>query len=204
MPIYAQSGLPAPTNLKPLNSIEASLSGEFPFIPFSWNKVETATAYELQVSKSEDNFAKLYYQIETADLIRLVSFRNSDKIIYKWRVRAISPTQTSEWSSSNSISVVLGTSNEPSETIFSKIRFSLYPNPSQSSALIEWNAIQNDTFKVDIWNLTGQQLQTFKDMYSFSGKNLFPINLSHFPSGYYIITITNSKEIFKLPLIINH
>jgi hypothetical protein len=203
-PIYAQSVLPAPTNLKPGGDHTLIISPEYAYVTFSWNKVETATSYELQFSKAEDNFTTLYYQVKTTALIKSVNFLNIDKIAYIWRVRAINATQISEWSAISSFSVVVGTSNEPSEENFYKTNFSLYPTPSHDSAFIEWTSIQNDTFKIDIWDLKGQQLQTFSQIFSSSGKNQLPINLSRFPNGYYMITITSSKEIFKLPLVISH
>lgn len=57
VPISAQSVLPAPTLKFPINGYDVGLTGEFSLCPFSWNSVEKATLYELQISRVRKGFS---------------------------------------------------------------------------------------------------------------------------------------------------
>jgi len=200
---FAQSVLPAPVLSFPRNGAITGRDLEHPYLIFEWTKVDSALAYEFQISKSEDNFTALHDQKIITNITVPIGFNKlQPPTSYKWRVRALNGNQVSVWSEVFEVSIEIGTPNENEILNISEPRLSLYPNPSKGTVFLEWIANITDRCSIDVYNVNGQKLTSFKDMPLSIGKNTFPIDLTSFNNGYYILTMKNSKGTFSVPFII--
>ena len=94
----------APPSKPSLALPEDSTQGLSETVVFSWNPVEGATHYQLQVAL-EPNYIR---KVANAELIRENSMtvrQLVDTYIYFWRVRAVNPEGPSSWSESRIIAV---------------------------------------------------------------------------------------------------
>lgn len=78
----------------------------------------------------------------------------------------------------------------------------LYPNPSAAKATLEIISSDITSIKSDIRDLQGKILNRFNYQLS-SGKNIFPIDLSHLAAGNYIISVSDGALMKTIKVVKN-
>jgi hypothetical protein len=71
-----------------------------------------------------------------------------------------------------------------------------FPNPCSDRMIIQFE--NNETQKVELFNATGQRVM------AQNGSTTIELNTQHLPSGLYSLSITESTESTRLPVIIQH
>jgi photosystem II stability/assembly factor-like uncharacterized protein len=66
--------------------------------------------------------------------------------------------------------------------------FSVYPNPANNSFSIEMSSAENAAIKIMIYDLMGNVVRT-EDKNASAGKNYFPIDVSNFSDGIYLVQV---------------
>ncbi|MGE0566547.1 MAG: choice-of-anchor D domain-containing protein [Bacteroidia bacterium] len=80
---------------------------------------------------------------------------------------------------------------------------SVYPNPSDDQFTIELNTVQNETIKVEVFNLLGQNVMTVSKEAS-SGKNNIQLNTSGLANGGYFVKVSAGKKSTTTKLMVQH
>ena len=75
----------------------------------------------------------------------------------------------------------------------------LYPNPVKDKLTIQFNTVVDDTVKIDIFDMKGQQIYTLK---TDLNENKVDLDLSAMSSGVYLVSIEmDTKTIIKRILL---
>lgn len=80
-----------------------------------------------------------------------------------------------------------------------EIGLSIYPNPTNSSSVLEFNAHQNDKIKVNVVDMLGKVLEENNSLDASSGKIIYTVNKSgNLAQGIYLVNIElNGKRLSK-------
>jgi hypothetical protein len=111
---------------------------------------------------------------------------------YMWRVRAIKGADTTEWSPTWSFTI------EPVQGIgdlSDEHSINIFPNPSNGTVFIEYDAKVDGALKVMVTDLAGQTLLQQELMFN-KGKSSQSIDLSTLPNGIYIIRYSKGDRSF--------
>lgn len=103
---------------------------------------------------------------------------------------------TKNWTISGDIAepedcIFFPVSNQPMEK--KPLSVSIYPNPCDKQAYIKFNADENAHLSVKLLDATGKLLIS-QNFNSFKGQNLFPLDLSGFSAGVYILNLQLSNS----------
>ena len=71
---------------------------------------------------------------------------------------------------------------------FTQNLWSVFPNPTKNEVFINWSS-NLEINELNIYDISGKNIYTLKDLNSNSSK----INLRHYKSGIYIISIVTNK-----------
>jgi len=71
----------------------------------------------------------------------------------------------------------------------------IYPNPFNPSTTIEWSIINAGTHRVDIYNTSGQLIETISQGYVNPGSHQITWNPNGISSGIYIVRLTTDNNI---------
>ncbi|KPK84904.1 MAG: hypothetical protein AMS27_08785 [Bacteroides sp. SM23_62_1] len=163
----------SPTN----NSIDIPLN-----VSLSWETVENAESYRLQVSDNDDFISPVYDQSGIETTSQQVGGLDNNTTYY-WRVNAakgksmISPwSETWNFTTRNSVGI-----NESGYDI----QYKVYPNPVYDKLFIE--GFENELTSISILSLEGKLLKQIKE------KGMIQIDVSDLQNGLYLVKIVNSK-----------
>ena len=104
-------------------------------------------------------------------------------------------TQASKGSNGQSDFYIIKLGNEKSDDDIKRVSIEAYPNPTQDVV----NVLINKDFKkasIDVYNLTGQHLQTKEVKYRST-----PISLGDYPAGVYILKINHDNQTESIKII---
>jgi len=76
---------------------------------------------------------------------------------------------------------------------------SLYPNPVNESATLEFNSTQNTNVNITIIDISGKQLNNFSTNV-ISGKNKIAIGTSDLANGYYMLNVSSADNNFTITI----
>lgn len=224
LPAFFNSNFQSQANLPQTNLIEPKKNATFVETPtkFSWNKVQNAEFYEIQISTDvtfmnfnsesdigRDNFSDTTYNVPPVLLL---------DTMYFWRVAA----KNSETPANDSVnnywenSEIRMFKTGVKSSIFENKKFdfpvSIFPMPIQNQANIRFNANENSIFpaeiKIFIFDSGGKLVGKLKDLSTKNSVNSqfidFKIDVSQFQSGNYILFFMdeNSKIISAENIII--
>ncbi len=85
-----------------------------------------------------------------------------------------------------------------------KILYTIYPNPTNGNATLEFYLKNSNNTTIDLINLNGILLKTFLNMFLESGQHKIEINTYNIPSGEYFVVVQSEQERFVFQLIVNH
>ncbi len=172
---------------KPVLSQPANNEIDIPVNPnLTWNEVEGATGYSLQVSKNadmSDSFVDIVNLTETNYNLSALSFLTT----YFWRVKASNIIQSSDWTDIWNFTTQMGASVLDAKS--NKQLISAFPNPANDFINIEFFANNDANVNIIITNSIGENVKEFSYSDLQNGINNFNLNLSELPSGVYIISV---------------
>lgn len=79
-------------------------------------------------------------------------------------------------------------------------QFSIYPNPANENATIEFNIPYENECIINIYDFTAKQILSHK-FTSVKGKNLIPLDLKGFSTGIYFVTFSDKVDFLKTTFI---
>ncbi|MEM8900182.1 MAG: T9SS type A sorting domain-containing protein [Bacteroidota bacterium] len=79
--------------------------------------------------------------------------------------------------------------------------FTLFPNPVESTLIIQWSAeISSSSAKLSLYNLNGQEV--WRDSRKlFSGENSLQLDRSKIPPGYYLLMVMTEKGVGRRKIV---
>ena len=79
---------------------------------------------------------------------------------------------------------------------------SIYPNPFNPIASINYELSKKDNVNISIYNLSGQLMETLFNDLQNSGMHFIEWNASNYPSGMYFVSMKTSNESFHQKLML--
>jgi hypothetical protein len=175
---------------------------------FSWDPIKGAIRYDLWLSKVpgfDNGFLKQYKVENTNPAVgkeqefQLPAYIIDSSGVYYWKVRALVPGDTSNWSETWSFKV-LSAGIDGIEA--GKSAMSVYPNPAKDKIHVVLRSTERATFRLSISNLIGNILISDNVLFA-NGKSLSEINVSSLPKGVYFIKLQKDSSVFMTKLIID-
>ena len=172
------------------------------FPEFSWEAITGVQSYKHQVDISPD-----FTDPVTTDVTPNSStFQNYDfpgpaldsGLVYYWRVRAVNPTDKTEWSEVWSFTVLsLGIESEQ----LNGHAITLYPNPCKDHLYVGMDGGPLAGIQLSMINLVGQTLYS-EVLDDDHGRMVRAINVGSFPEGIYLLQLKAGNEILTKKVVI--
>lgn len=159
-------------------------------VQFEWSKVPSAYSYELQLS--EDSLLNsVADDISTHENSVTISSLLPNKTYY-WQVKAITTKFSYLYSDLGKFSTALPFSMLPN-----------YPNPFNTSTIIEFYVPYNSRIKLKVYNILGELIENLIDGEFIEGTHSYNWDASHLSSGIYLLQMEgdNFKQIKKAILL---
>ena len=188
---FTSPSLPdAPT---PNDEIETN-KNPFEEIILSWNEIENASHYIIQIANDED-FMDL--QIETEAMrnefvISANSF-NYGQVIY-WRVLASNTGKNGEYSETRKVNFIILSIDKD---LANEISLMVAPNPAKSFTNI---SVEKRSIKqIEVFDLSGNLI--FED--EINNQKNYQLNTQNFVSGSYMVSLKIDNETLSFKLLVN-
>ena len=178
-----RTGTIRPILLRPADN---SIGLDNPVI-IEWKSIEGATNYFLQIAKDE-NFNNLVISQDKL-LTNIYEFIGEYNQTYFWRVKVKINSYESDWSPVWSFTMRTVSVKE----ISSKTMINIYPNPVNDILYIKVENPEITPKTIDIIDIFGNKIS---EINATSENNIYPIEVSRFASGTYIIQIYDGSEIY--------
>jgi hypothetical protein len=154
----------------------------------SWGTVSNAASYEVQLYNSATGWSTF----GTSTIYYLWIPKQGSNASYRFRVRAVNASGTSEWSNYVDISLPLAgptAQNEPIAATDKQV-FLIYPNPASNNVNFSLNNENITSGTLYIYNSFGKLIDVVRNQSNYS--------VGHLPRGVYIVKLVdNSVEITK-------
>lgn len=165
-------------------SFDARLQNGKPLLTWSAN-YEADSRFDVQRSFDNVNYVKVNTQIATTGSQYTHTDNSLEKatVVY-YRVKATSRTGAVTYTETKNIRL----GND------SKAELSVYPNPANNQATIQFTTQRNELVTIDVNHITGQSITSYT-VKANSGINTFSIpNVSGLQKGVYLITLKNETD----------
>jgi hypothetical protein len=192
LPATLDTTLPQiPQILAPNDSISAPAN----FFSFSWNRIDDAFAYHVQITRTS-NFASSIIDVMTTDTSFFTSKLNKDRY-HRYRVKALK--RGNVCGSFSEPRVVYATNPTSINSIEWKNEISIFPNPTSGNINFSKNPVTIGYTQFILFNTIGNVVQSGN-----LNANSLQINFKA-PSGIYFLRLSsgiskNSDKIFKIIL----
>lgn len=163
----------------------------------SWDASECGVSYEVQYKP----VAELTWITENTTNSTITLTGLTANTLYEWKVSTIcveSPlvqtafTETDEFATAqNGIEELAGLS-----------QINIYPNPVTTTAMIEFNLIENANIKIELLDIAGQSVAVIQDGNLNAGAHNFTFERNQLSSGVYTLQFTNGSNSFIKNIII--
>lgn len=162
-------------------------------VELTWQKIDGAKSYDVQVSKNSFYSAIVVDKKSIAGTKLVLDSLEADKK-YFVRIKANDEISSSAYSANTNFTTGLKNSVESNENT----NFRIYPNPSSDFINIEFDANSSLKYEVKLFDSKGRiVIQESKNV--SSGLNKFKLDIKDVVSGkYYLQLISNNKENFKI------
>jgi len=70
-----------------------------------------------------------------------------------------------------------------------------YPNPFNPETVIKFELLNRENVEVAIFNINGEKLEVLSSGFKDSGTHKISFNASNYPSGSYLINLSNNKDV---------
>lgn len=157
-------------------------------IEFTWQSVDNADEYEIEVS-DESNFSNILFSDQLAATER--TFTGFEEKTYHWRVRA---GNSAGWGGYTTATFEVEMSVNIDETmtgIPDKLKLHQnYPNPFNPTSTIQFDLPNTERVKIEVFNTLGQQVSVVTDRVYQAGNHRVTFDGSSLTSGIYIYRLT--------------
>jgi hypothetical protein len=120
---------------------------------------------------------------------------------YYWRVRLIKNGQANPWSATWNFTVANdGVSTQ--DVLAHKYQVKLYPNPMNTSGVVEFSLAKGQTVEVFATNIIGKTYIIQNKQYLGAGTHLFNLAEIHFTKGVYILNLYIDGETIRQKLVV--
>ncbi|MFH1319071.1 MAG: M43 family zinc metalloprotease [Bacteroidota bacterium] len=162
-----------------------------------WNDIASVDYYQFEIDTSLLFSSTLLISDTTYDSDYLIINLDSGTIYY-WKVRTITGTDTSDWSSIWKFTIVstVGIDN----VLSSNLNLMIYPNPVEDFLVISFNLEKPaQEFSFKIYDIIGREILTFVDTKSLGLKTetvRLATNFQDKKAGIYLIRFSINNQIF--------
>lgn len=167
-----------------------------------WDQIQGSTEYEISYS-TDETFAgapKFYEPASDDEMPSYIILETLQKgTTYYWRIRAISETDTSDYS--EAWSFITQGANSISE-YFNQAQVSLFPNPAKDKINIQMRVNENTNIDFALIDLTGQTIISRQLNFSM-GTNHEMIPVGDISNGIYMIKLSKGNHVYTNKMIIN-
>ena len=156
----------------------------------SWKEVANATSYEVQLFKAATGWATA----GTSNTYYLWIPKQGTETAYRFRVRAVNASGTSDWSNYLDINLTAALAGPEADDILTgKKSFTMYPNPATALVNFTFENVNVANAVITIYNNSGDLIDTVRNTSTYTFKNL--------PMGLYHVILTDgtfrqSKKLF--------
>jgi hypothetical protein len=144
----------------------------------SWTQVANATSYEVQLYKAATGWASA----GTSTTYYLWVPKQGTETAYRFRVRAVNASGTSDWSSYLDINLPLAGA-EADDSLNQNKSFAMFPNPASDVVNFTFENINSTNAVITIYNNNGVVIDIVRNTSSYTIKNL--------PTGIYHVILTD-------------
>jgi len=175
---------------------------------FLWEPIKGSISYDvwLCTSPAFNDGSLKPYKLDNSnpasgdyEKFQIPSFVLDTAQVYYWKVRAVAPADTSNWSNTWSFRV---TANGIESVLPAKLSMSVFPNPAKNKVSVVIRSSEHSAYELSISNLLGNIL--ISDQVQFAnGKSVSDIDVSSLPNGVYFVKIQKETSVFMSKLIID-
>jgi hypothetical protein len=169
---------------------------------FSWHRIFGSSQYQVQYSNDPGFGSITSLFIPAIDSIAVPSFKVLSDLQndteYFWRIRGLTPTDTSDFSEVWSFRTI---GQVGINELFSNHTVSVYPNPASSHATLLINAVEPGNAMYSITDLTGQEIQS-KRINLAAGENSIALQFANMAKGIYLVNVKNENQHYTTKIII--
>ncbi len=194
----AQQTIFPPELVEPIDrAVEGLWSGHV--VPrFVWMSVEGAVAYELQVARDSTAFQDIIVNDVIVNGSLDDNCRNAVEYVcryfdhlgaFEWRVRAIGVADTSAWTDSWHITVLLSVGIEDEAAFGRESTVVGYPNPAGGSLVVEVNHFRSESAKLSAVDMLGREIAVVYEGLLPQGTSLHYWNAANLARGPYIANL---------------
>lgn len=157
-------------------------------IVVKWFTTDSATAYNLQLSTSE-NFDSLVTNKTGINLPeqKLTNLENNTS--YYWRVSSSNINGSGDWSGAWSFTTDLPVTSVEETIITTEFQLYNYPNPFNAQTKIGFTISSEALVNLSVYNILGQQEIVLVNEKLCSGNHEFVWNANNYSSGVYLVRI---------------
>ena len=162
---------------------------------FSWNLVDSATSYRLQLSSNSDFNATILDTSGIESTIFTVSNPLNENTNYHWRIMGISDNEenNSDWSNENVFTTGVRTSTESNSLPINYYLFQNFPNPFNPSTEIQYALPEASFVTLEVFNSLGQKVTQLVNNYKSAGFYKETFDASSLSSGVYLYKLTTAS-----------
>ena len=180
-----------------LSSPQNASEGNETDIILSWESVENATSYNVELTDSE-NFPEgsSIMEEKTNQLQASYSGLENDKS-YWWRVNAENSEVLGEWSEPWFFKTKETTSID--ELDLGNVSFKISPVPTNGLLYVNYNSKISNEFDISIYNIEGEK--QIENTYMITGNSVISLNVSELNAGVYFIRFISENKQGQLKFI---
>ena len=162
---------------------------------FSWNLVDSATSYRLQLSRNSDFNSTILDTSGIESTIFTVSNPLNENTNYHWRIMGISDNEenNSDWSNEYVFTTGVRTSIENNSLPNNYYLFQNFPNPFNPSTEIQYALPEASFVTLEVFNSLGQKVTQLVNNYKSAGYYNETFDASSLSSGVYLYKLTTAS-----------
>ena len=125
----------------------------------------------------------------------------SPNTTYQWKIKtfcSIEDKVSSPWSGVQTFTTGALKMDGSSGQVFLEV----YPNPVTSTATISFSLMEDSRVLIELYDITGQQLQTLLDAYVSAGSQNVNLNRAQLRAGIYFIKFSFNDEVMMRKVVI--
>jgi hypothetical protein len=162
---------------------------------FSWNRVDSATFYRLQLSGNSSFNSTILDTSGIESTVFTISNPLNENTKYYWRIMGISDNEenNSDWSNEYVFTTGVRTSIENNSLPNNYILFQNYPNPFNPNTEIQYALPESNQVTLEVFNSLGQKVMELVNSYKSAGYHREIFDASNLSSGVYLYKLTTAS-----------
>jgi hypothetical protein len=167
-----------------------------------WGQIKGTTEYEINYSKDENVLDEQQFFRDASDdeiphFNVIIDLEPST--MYYWRIRAISPIDTSDYSEVSTFTTI---SSIGVNEYFKEAGLSIFPNPAQDLFSVQINSNEDAQVELYLYDLLGQVILSQKLNFT-AGFNQSNILLNDVSNGIYLLKLMKGDQVYTHKLVIS-